>query len=134
MINRRKAREYAFTLLFTYRFQPDCIGELLEMFFAEHETGEQEAYIRTVVQGTIDHADEIDAVIEKHAKGWTAERISVACMAVMRLAVYEMQYMDSIPAGVSVNEAVALAKKFDGEESVSFVNGVLGHIKDACLA
>ncbi|MBO5364823.1 MAG: transcription antitermination factor NusB [Clostridia bacterium] len=130
-MNRRKAREYAFTLLFSYRFQPEDIQSLLEEFLAENETGEQADYIRTVVEGTVAHVEEIDARISQFAKGWTTERISAVCLAVLRLAVYEMQYMDSIPAGVSVNEAVALAKKFDGEESLAFVNGVLGHMKDA---
>ncbi len=131
MINRRKAREYAFTLLFSYRFQPEDIQSLLEEFLAENETGEQAEYIRTVVEGTVAHIEEIDERIARFAKGWTVERISAVCLAVLRLAVYEMQYMDSIPAGVSVNEAVALAKKFDGEESLAFVNGVLGNMKDA---
>ena len=124
MMNRRKAREYVFILLFEYRFQPDCIRELLEDFLAENEAGEQEEYIRSTVEGTI-------AVIAAHAKGWTTERISVACMAAMRLAVFEMTYDESIPLGVSVNEAVALTKKYDGEESVGFVNGLLGAYQNA---
>lgn len=131
MINRRKAREYAFILLFEYRFQPDCIQEILEDFFAQNETGDQGDYIRRTVEGAISHLEEIDGVIARYAKGWTTERISVACMAVMRLAVYEIQYDESIPAGVSVNEAVALAKKYDGEESAPFVNGILGKFKDS---
>ena len=130
MINRRKAREYAFTLLFSYRFQPEDIQNLLEDFLAENETGDQADYIRSVVEGVVSHIEEIDEKITQYAKGWTVERISGVCLAVLRLAVFEMQYMDSIPAGVSVNEAVALAKKFDGEESLSFVNGILGHMKD----
>ncbi len=131
MINRRKAREYAFTLLFSYRFQPEDIQQLLDDFLAETETGDQAEYIRTVVEGAVAHIEEIDQRISQFAKGWTTERISAVCLSVLRLAVYEMQYMESIPAGVSVNEAVALAKKFDGEESLGFVNGILGHMKDA---
>lgn len=131
MINRRKAREYAFTLLFACRFQPDCVGEMTDRFLEENPSGDQEEYIRTVVEGVFAHEKEIDDVIARYAKGWTTERISNVCMALMRLSVYEICYMDSIPAAVSVNEAVALAKTFEGEESVSFVNGVLGRIKDA---
>ncbi len=134
MMNRRKAREYAFVLLFEYKFQPDCIQEILEDFLAENETGEQEEYIRSVIEGVVARKDEIDSIIEKYAKGWTVNRISAVCLAVMRLAVYEMKHIESIPAGVSVNEAVALAKKYDGEESLSFVNGVLGNIKESCPA
>lgn len=130
MINRRKAREYAFTLLFSYRFQPEDIQSLLEDFLAENEAGDQADYIRNVVEGVVAHVEEIDALITQYAKGWTIERISGVCLAVLRLSVYEMKFMDDIPAGVSVNEAVALAKKFDGEESLAFVNGILGHMKD----
>lgn len=130
MVNRRKAREYAFTLLFSYRFQPEDIQDLLEGFFQENEVGDQAEYIRTVVEGVVAHVEEIDALITQYAKGWTVERISGVCLALLRLAVYEMKYMEDIPAGVSVNEAVAIAKKFDGEESLAFVNGILGHMKD----
>ncbi len=132
MINRRKAREYAFILLFEYRFQPEEIQEILDEFLAEHDIGEQAGYIREVVEGTVSHVDEIDAWIETYAKGWSVDRISVVCMAAMRLAVYEMKYIESIPLSVSVNEAIAITKQYDGEESVSFVNGVLGNLKENC--
>ncbi len=132
MINRRKAREYAFILLFEYRFQPEDIQEILNDFLEEHDAGEQEGYIREVVEGTVSHVKEIDAIIEDYAKGWSADRISAVCMAAMRLAVYEMKYMESIPLNVSVNEAIAITKEYDGEESVAFVNGILGKWKENC--
>ncbi|MEE1013059.1 MAG: transcription antitermination factor NusB [Clostridia bacterium] len=132
MINRRKAREYAFILLFEYKFQPEEIQDLLDNFLAEHEAGNQAAYIREVVEGTVSHIEEIDALIAAYAKGWSTDRISVVCMAAMRLAAYEMKYMESIPLNVSVNEAVTITKEYDGEESVAFVNGVLGNMKENC--
>ena len=132
MINRRKAREYAFILLFEYKFQPDEIQEILEDFLAEHDAGEQAGYIREVVEGTVSHIEEIDALIASYAKKWSTDRISIVCMAAMRLATYEMKYMESIPLTVSVNEAVAITKEYDGEESVSFVNGILGNMKENC--
>ncbi len=132
MINRRKAREYAFILLFEYRFQPENIQEILEDFLAEHDTGEQESYIRKVVEGAVSHVEELDAWIETYAKGWSTDRISTVCMAAMRLAAYELKYMEDIPPSVSVNEAITITKQYDGEESVSFVNGVLGNLKENC--
>lgn len=132
MINRRKAREYAFVLLFEYKFQPEEIHEILEDFLAEHDAGEQAAYIREVVEGTVAHIEEIDALIASYAKKWSTDRISIVCMAAMRLATYEMKYMESIPLNVSVNEAIAITKEYDGEESVSFVNGILGNMKENC--
>ncbi|MBR5151926.1 MAG: transcription antitermination factor NusB [Clostridia bacterium] len=132
MINRRKAREYAFILLFEYRFQPEDIQEILDDFLAEHDMGEQANYIREVVEGTVSHIEEIDGWIATYAKGWAVDRISVVCMAAMRLATYEMKFMESIPLNVSVNEAITICKQYDGEESVSFVNGVLGNLKENC--
>lgn len=129
MMNRRKAREYAFILLFEYRFQPDVINDIIEDFFAENDAGKQEEYIRDVVCGAISHIEEIDAVIAENSKAWSPDRISNVCMAVMRLAVYEMKYVDSIPPNVSINEGVSLAVEYDGEESAPFVNGVLDKIK-----
>ena len=132
MINRRKAREYAFILLFEYKFQPEEINTILEDFFSEYKTGEQEEYIRSVVEGVIGNLDEIDELIASYSKKWSVDRISVVCMALMRLAVYEMRFIEDIPLNVSVNEAVNLTKLYDGEESVSFVNGILGNIKEVC--
>ena len=132
MINRRKAREYAFILLFEYKFQPEDIHEILDDFLCEHDAGEQASYIREVVEGTVMHIDEIDAMIESYAKGWSLNRISAVCMAAMRLAVYEMKYIESIPLNVSVNEAITLTKEYAGEDAVDFVNGVLGNLKEQC--
>ena len=130
MMNRRKARENAFILMFEYKFQPDNIKWLLEDFFIEKDAGDQKQYIRDAVEGAVENVKEIDALIAEYAKGWSIDRISAVCMAVMRLAIYEMKYMDSIPVNVSVNEAIALAKTYDGEESAPFINGILGNIKE----
>lgn len=133
MMNRRKAREYAFILLFEYKFQPDEIHNILDDFFTEYDTGEQKEYIRSVVEGVIENIAEIDALVDDYSKGWSSSRISNVCMAVMRLAIYEMKYMDSIPANVSVNEAVNIAKAYDGDAAAPFINGILGNIKETCL-
>lgn len=125
-MNRTKAREYAFILLFEYRFQPDEIESILSGFIEEYKPGSQTEYIEKVVRGVVSNVKEIDEKIENAAKGWSAERISCVCSAVLRLAVFEMMQCGDIPEAVSVNEAVALAKKYDGEEAAPFVNGVLG--------
>ena len=69
---------------------------------------------------------EIDALIEKCSEKWSKKRISRISVSVLRIAIYEMLYMDEIPVKVSINEAVELAKRFDTEDSYTFVNGVLG--------
>lgn len=131
-MNRRKAREGAFIILFQYKFQPGDIQELLDYYFAEFDAGEQSSYISDVVCGTVEHLSEIDQKIEEYAKGWTVDRISAVSLAVMRLAIYEMVYCGDIPNTVSVNEGVALAKEYEGEEAAPFINGILGNIKEVC--
>ena len=127
-MNRKKAREYAFILLFEYKFQPDEIERILSDFVAEYVPGDQQEYIEKVVLGTIENLSEIDEKIGELSKGWKIERISSVSLSVMRLATYEIEFCDDIPGVVSVNEAVALAKKYEGEEAAPFVNGILGKL------
>ena len=128
-MNRTKAREYAFILLFQYKFQPDSIAELIENFVAEYKPGVQEEYIKNAVNTTIDKIEELDSVINKKSANWKSERLSYVCQSILRLAICEILYLDYIPVPVSINEAIALIKKYDGEESVNFVNGILGSFK-----
>ncbi len=130
-MNRTKAREYAFILLFQYKFQPDEIAEMLEEFCKEYKPGNQEEYIRTIISKVTENIGEIDGIIEKTSEGWGIDRISTVNLSLLRLSVGEMLYMKDIPAPVSVNEAVGLAKTYDGEESVAFMNGVLDKIRNS---
>lgn len=123
-MNRREARENAFKLLFQYKFQPADIEELLARFFEENDAGNQQEYIRAAVEGTIANISEIDAKIAE-SSGRDFARVSAVSLAVLRLGTYEICFAEDIPAPVAVNEAVALAKNFDGEEATAFVNGVL---------
>ena len=127
-MNRTKAREFAFILLFEYKFQPDEIETILQDFIAEYNPAQQEEYIRRVVGGVVSNLEEIDKKIDEVSSGWKVERMSCVSLAVLRLAVYEIMFCDDIPSVVSVNEAVSLAKKYDGEEAAPFVNGILGKI------
>lgn len=129
-INRREAREAAFTLLFETEFKR---GEAREDIFAlscENREIEENAYTRTVYFGVAEHIEELDAHIGKHAKGWKTERISRVSRSILRLAIFEMLYLEDVPAGVSINEAVELCKKFDEESARPFVNGILNSVKE----
>lgn len=86
----------------------------------------QQVYIRRLVKGIAEHGYELDQYIEKYAKDWKFERIPLVAAAVMRLAMYEILYMPDIPNGVSINEAVEIAKKYETEDVVRFINGILG--------
>lgn len=127
-MNRKKAREYAFVLLFEYKFQPDEINRILADFIEEYNPGEQQEYIERVVLGAVENVAEIDKKLGEISSGWKTDRMSSVSLSVMRLAAYEIEYCDDIPGIVAVNEAVALAKKYDGEEAAPFVNGILGKL------
>ena len=99
---------------------PEC--ELYE----ETPNAKQEAYIRRLVSGVAEHAAELDGYIASYAQGWRFERISLVASAIMRVAMYEILYMPDIPAGVAINEAVEIAKKYESPETVRFLNGILG--------
>ncbi|MBR6738564.1 MAG: transcription antitermination factor NusB, partial [Oscillospiraceae bacterium] len=84
------------------------------------------AYIREIVRGVAVHAPELDDFIARYAKGWSFDRIHLVAAAVMRVAMYEVLYCKDIPNSVAINEAVEIAKKYETEETVKFINGILG--------
>jgi N utilization substance protein B len=128
-MNRRKARECAFTLIFQYKFNPDGLADALELFFDENDAGEQNEYIKNVVLGVTDHIAEIDAKIVENLKDWTFERISPVSLALLRLAIFEIFYRSDIPISITNNEAADLASRFESEQTAAFVSGVLGKIQ-----
>ena len=84
--------------------------------------------MRAVLSGAMEHRAEINAMIEKYAKGWKRDRIKPSVGAALTLAAYEMLYMPDIPTRVSINEALELIKKYDDEKARVFVNGILNSI------
>ena len=83
-------------------------------------------YIDNVVSGVANREDELNAYIQKFSIGWDVTRISKLTRCVMQLAIYEILFMEDVPTGVAISEAVRLAKKYDSNETGSFVNGILG--------
>ena len=88
-------------------------------------TEKDEEYIITKFTAIHEKLDEIDAMINEKAKGWSTGRMGKVDLTIIRLAVYEMKYDDTVPQSVAINEAVELAKTFGMDESSGFVNGVL---------
>ena len=126
-LTRSEAREQAFMLLFSKSFHEEPLENPLDDN-GEIFRGGVCGYAQAVVTGIEARQDEIDAIISKYLKkGWTLRRISRPSLAILRLAVYEITYLESIPDAVSVNEAVELAKKYTIDES-GFVNGILGSV------
>ena len=140
-MNRRTAREIALQLGFSVVMTEDFADTVLDDFFdAEHyatlagesslfdeyPTAKQMDYIRRVVNLIYQHRVELDRYIEKYARGWKTERISKTAAAIMRCAMCEVLYMDDIPNAAAINEAVELSKRYEDEDTVAFINGVLG--------
>lgn len=124
-LSRSESREQAFMLLFSKSFDDEPLEVTIEDH-AEMFEGGVCGYAQAVVSAIEEKKDELDAEISEFLKkGWSISRISRPSLAILRLAFYEIKYIDSVPASVSVNEAVELAKKYTIDES-KFVNGILG--------
>ena len=134
-MNRHDAREAVFTLLFETEFRAD--EEREEMFASSTKNREieaQDAYVRDTYFGVLEHLEQIDGLINKHANGWKVNRISRVTRSILRLSVYEMLYCrEEIPESVSINEAVELCKTYDEDKARAFLNGVLNSVKNEIL-
>lgn len=126
-MNRRRSREQAFILLFESSFGLQSKEAIIEL--AQSIRGEEISnFTKELFEGTIDKKDDIDKSIEYHLQGWKKERLSKVVLSILRLATFEMLYHLNIPIGVSINEAVELAKKYSTKEDAAYINGVLSSI------
>lgn len=127
-ISRYKMREQAFFLCFESLFSDSDIDELADNAGDARDEFLSD-YAIDCAKGITAHSEEIDEKISANLKsGWKIGRISRVSLAIMRLAIYEMLYIDSIPVSVSINEAVELSKKYTVQDDTSFINGVLGAV------
>ena len=125
---RRRAREDALSLLYSGDIMESDAAALIDAgdFPEDIELGE---YAESLVRGVMEHRADIDERLAATSENWSVDRMPVVDRALLRLAVYEMVYVDDVPVSVAINEAVELAKIYGGEdESSRFVNGVLGRI------
>jgi len=129
-MKRKEARENAFLLLFEGVAKPDeAPQDIFEKATAVREM-ETDEYVKNVFFGVYDKLSVIEPLIEESLIGWSKNRVSLASMAILRLAAYEMLFLKDIPAKVSINEGIELSKKFDDEKSYTFVNGVLNALAE----
>ena len=126
-MTRREARELAFILLFERSFSGETIAEILENAGEARDiTGD--TFAISLAEGVVAHTEEIDELISTFAHHWSRDRLSRVALAILRLAIYEMRWVEDIPVSVSINEAVELAKRYGGDADSTFINGVLGGI------
>ena len=126
--DRRAAREAALSLLYSGDITESNVAEVIEEGAYPADLNLSE-YAEQLVIGTIEHQEELDERLAATSENWAVDRMPVVDRAILRLATYEILYVDEVPVSVSINEAVELAKAYGGEdESSRFVNGVLGRI------
>ena len=125
---RRESRERALQILFQWDIHGKA-GDWLEDFWEQNPAEpEVRAFAEQIVQGVIDHKDELDKLMGAHATNWKVSRMPVVDRNIIRAALHELLRMPDVPAKVTVNEAIELAKRFADDETKKFVNGVLDKI------
>lgn len=135
-MKRRELREHIFELLFRVEFNgreemQEQIGLFVDDMKEETEvTVQDEAYISGKYEKIVEKIPEIDAMLDGASRGWKTTRMSKVDLTILRLAVYEMKFDEDIPEKVAINEAVELSKKFGGDDSPAFINGVLAKLAD----
>lgn len=130
-MSRKLAREAAMKLVYQMQINVIDSKETLDNYFENSEEQLDETdkeYITECVKGVEENKKAIDEYIERYSKGWKINRISMVDLAIMRLSIYEMLKREDVPNAASVNEAIELAKKYSGEKSSVFVNGILGRV------
>jgi N utilization substance protein B len=127
-VSRRYARELALQALFSVEVGHQDPAEALEETLSSGASAEARSFVRDLVSGTLEHAEQSDALLGPLLQGWTIERLPTVDRLLLRMGVYEMRYRPEVPRAVVINEAVELAKKFSTEESGKFVNGVLSSV------
>lgn len=140
-MTRADARELAVHLIYSRAFTGDepekVVADRLEKqyydqlaqeneIYAQRPSRSQLRYLDTVVTGVANREEELSGIIQQYAIGWDVSRISKLARCILQLAIFEILHVEDVPAGVAVSEAVRLAKKYDGNDTGSFVNGILG--------
>ena len=140
-MTRANARELAVHLIYGRGFTDEEPTEIISrrldkeyyaglsdvnQVYSERPSKAQQAYLDSVVSGVANHADELNTAIQAYAIGWDVTRISRLARAIMQLAIFEILYVDDVPAGVAISEAVRISKLYDGDDTGAFVNGILG--------
>ncbi|HEX5032946.1 MAG TPA: transcription antitermination factor NusB [bacterium] len=144
MGNRRKAREVTLQLLYETELAQKSGKEVTERFWKDPHSliledselspvamDEVKAFTRQILEGVSSNVREIDGLIEQHSTHWKVSRMASVDRNILRMAVFELLYCQDIPASVTINEAIEIAKKYGTEESGAFVNGILDHIAKA---
>jgi N utilization substance protein B len=133
-MNRRKQRDHIFKLVFSMDFDSEeninnHIDSYIDEIDEEGNISEEVVnYIKNKTTNIIENIQDIDSIISNNTKKWTIERMNLVDVCILRVAIYEIQYDEDIPTTVAINEAIEIAKKYGGDSSPSFINGILANI------
>ena len=142
-MTRANARELAIHLIYGREFTGEEPAQIVQSrldkeyyaklakeneVYTERPSRAQISYIDTVVAGVANRADDLNETIQEFAIDWDISRISRLARTIMQLAIFEILYIDDVPTGVAISEAVRIVKLYDGEEAGSFVNGILAKL------
>jgi N utilization substance protein B len=128
MGSRHQSRERALQILFQYDIHGKP-GIWLDEFWNEYKAAKDvKAFAEQLVSGVLEHKKDLDALIGKYATNWKVSRMQIVDRNILRLGAYELLWLDEVPAKVTVNEAIELAKDFGDEEAAKFVNGILDKV------
>ncbi|MDF2951834.1 MAG: NusB antitermination factor [Anaerocolumna sp.] len=130
-MSRREIREHLFRMLFRRDFYAETeLNEQIDYYFESLEEPKEAdmEYLKERFHEILDKITEIDKTLEEISSGWKLNRLGKVDLTVMRIAIFEILYDQEVPNKVAVNEAVEIAKKFGGDSSGSFVNGVLAKL------
>jgi N utilization substance protein B len=127
---RRKSREFALKVLYQIDSTQQDVNKTLAQF-QDHFSGsdEKDDFMEHLVNGVVDHCQEIDRLLERYSENWRLDRMNLIDRIILRIATFELLYCEDIPPKVTLNEAIELGKRFSSEESGSFINGILDRIQ-----
>ncbi|MDP3178902.1 MAG: transcription antitermination factor NusB [Spirochaetaceae bacterium] len=133
MASRRKARILAFQTLYAWDAAGGETADLLRFDWLEAEKRESldeevATFARLIVAGTLERIAEVDGTIRSHLQNWTFERLKRVDLAILRMGAYSLLYQRDIPAQITIDEAIEIAKEYGSEDSYRFINGVLDGI------
>lgn len=128
-MKRRTAREKALQTIFQIEMSQPTVDDAIEHVL---EGQPNDPYLIRLVNGVVDHMEEINEIISKHLEKWTLERLANVDRNILRLAVYELLYcQEDVPANVIMDEAIEIAKIYGDDQSSKFINGVLSKVKNS---
>lgn len=130
MGRRRKAREHTLRILFQLEFENEKLEEAVSQYWENRKTPEEiKEYSTWLVKGIAAHQEKIDRIIQSVSEHWRISRMALIDRNILRMAVFELLYEENLAPAIVINEAIEIARRYSGDEAVTFVNGILDAIR-----